>query len=66
VSGEGQKGKDRTSFLKKRSKKLLSIADGAEFRPASSMLSETDESFFGSFLQKRTPCFSFFAMACAI
>ena len=37
--------KERPSFLKKRSKKLSSIAAGTEFKLANSVLSETDKSF---------------------
>jgi len=37
--------KESPSFLKKRSKKLLSIADGTEFELANSVPTETDKSF---------------------
>jgi hypothetical protein len=41
--------KERTSFLKKRSKKLLEIGTGASATPQ-----PNDQKFFGSFFQKRT------------
>jgi hypothetical protein len=40
--------KQRPSFLKKRSKKLSSIAEGTGFEPANSALSETDKVFWFS------------------
>jgi hypothetical protein len=52
-SGEGKQAKARPSFLKKRSKKLLSVWASA-FPDG---LSPNDQRFFGSFFQKRTAFF---------
>jgi hypothetical protein len=38
IQRKGKRGKESTSFLKKRSKKLLSIADGTESGWVSSVL----------------------------
>jgi hypothetical protein len=43
---------ERTSFLKKRSKKLLLIAAGTRFKLASSVLRATDKSFLVLFFKK--------------
>jgi hypothetical protein len=47
----------RSSFLKKRSKKLLSIADGTEFEQANSVRSLTDKSFLVLFFKKEQLAF---------
>jgi len=44
--------------LKKRSKKLSSIAAGTEFEPANSVLSETDKSFLFLAVAACDPLFS--------
>jgi hypothetical protein len=44
---------ERTSFLKKRSKKLLLIWSEVVSRPLA-----REQKFFGSFFQKRTACFA--------
>jgi len=46
------------SFLKKRTKKLLSIAAGTEFGPANSELSETDKGFLLLFFKKEVLAFN--------
>jgi hypothetical protein len=46
--------KERTSFLKKRSKKLLFVLASA----FPDRLSPDSQKFFGSFFQKRTACFA--------
>jgi hypothetical protein len=48
------RAKERTSFLKKRSKKLLSVSAAAF--PV--RLSPNEQKFFGSFFQKRTASFA--------
>jgi hypothetical protein len=52
AGGWRKRGEESTSFLKKRSKKLLHIG-AAVVLPAS----PEDQKFFGSFFQKRTACF---------
>jgi hypothetical protein len=44
--------KESTSFLKKRSKKLLLIAAGFRFKRANSVLHATDKSFLLLFFKK--------------
>jgi hypothetical protein len=43
---------ERSSFLKKRSKKLLHFASGNEFNQAARMLPATDKSFLVLFFKK--------------
>jgi hypothetical protein len=52
VQGCGLKGEARPSFLKKRSKKLSSIADGTAFKPENSERSEMNKSFLALFFKK--------------
>jgi hypothetical protein len=60
--GEGGRGKEGSSFLKKRSKKLSFIADGMAFGLANSILSLTNKSFLVLFFKKELLAFPFFAM----
>jgi hypothetical protein len=52
-SGEDRPAKESTSFLKKRSKKLLSVW----LRPLRIGPGPNSQKFFGSFFQKRTAFF---------
>jgi hypothetical protein len=52
LAGDGGGGEGRPSFLKKRSKKHLSIWCVPGERPGSN-----GEKFFASFFQKRSACF---------
>jgi hypothetical protein len=65
-----QEGKD-SSFLKKRSKKLLQIAPGVLLKAEAQMLAETDKSFLVLFFKKEllflsSPllCIPWFAVSC--
>src|ERR1039457_2895453 len=53
---KGRKAGKRPSFLKKRSKKLLSTSAGTEFEWENSVLSDTDESFLLLFFKKEDSC----------
>jgi hypothetical protein len=52
-AGHLYEGKERTSFLKKRSKKLLLLSRGAGTLRRGLEAARTAQAFFASFLQKR-------------
>ncbi|HTZ70736.1 MAG TPA: hypothetical protein VMB71_08825 [Acetobacteraceae bacterium] len=58
---EGEERK--TSFLKKRSKRLLSMASNTESKWMELGVTRNRKKFFGSFFKKRIACLPFFSMA---
>jgi hypothetical protein len=58
IQRKGKRGKESTSFLKKRSKKLLSIADGTESGWMSSALASMNKGFLVLFFKKERPSFA--------
>ncbi|HTZ72025.1 MAG TPA: hypothetical protein VMB71_15315 [Acetobacteraceae bacterium] len=51
-AGDKEKRQERTSFLKKRSKRLLSVAFTSQAKPAATVLPVTGKSFFVLFFKK--------------